>query len=601
MRGRYHSRISSVIAGVALLTVVSVVEAVTARMELDPDLIRMGESAQLRIVLDGVEQARQPELPNISGLRISGPSVERSFSMQTVNGRMEQQRTLSFRYSIIPLRPGDYEIGPIEFEHEGQRFNIEARHLKVVMPGDATGEGESIDIDEMLFARLSVSRDPVFVSETFTLILAVYSRDINLGRDLSLSNMPESGLQTQQWQEMSATREMVGRHVYDVRRYRTEVRPMTSGTIRLEPRLRVNILVPRSRQQQSFFGGVFSNMEAHPHDLIPEPLDITVRSLPEEGRPEDFTGGVGRFSFDVRVHPTDVEPGDPITITMRIEGDGNMHAVGAPSIEESDLFRVYPPRIILNEVDRGGSRGRKIYEQVIIPRTSESYEVPALTFSYFDPEQAVYRSIVRGPYTLNLAEVAADTGRRVRASPSDATHVGTRIIGEDIAYLMPAPSHWRHRDDTHWYQGFVFWGIQVFPVIALIGLSLWSARQRALSVDVAKARRYRAPRAARAGLKKAEQAMRGGDEAQFFEGLWETLASYFGDYLNWPIGAITSDAVHGAMQERGLPTDDLNRLHRLFGACDQRRFAQVKVDQGEMQELLFTMRTLLKACEKVSS
>ncbi len=574
------------------------------RMELTPNVVRMGESADLRIVFENLDRAPAPELPPISGLRLSGPGVERSFSMQTVNGRMEQTQQIAYRFTVIPLQPGDYTIGPYTYEHNGQTYELPAQTLRVVLPSGETGRpDEARQLSDLVFARLSVTRDHVYVNEPFTLTISIYSRDVNVGRDMSLMNMPDTGIQLQPWQELRSVREVVRGDVYDVRRYQALVRPLTSGTLTFDPDLRIQLLVPRAQRRHSrwddaFFGGGFSNMEAHPLELDVEPVTVTVRSLPMEGRPEGFTGGVGRFSFDVHVHPREnIQPGDPISLTMRIEGEGNMDTVGPPALEDSDLFRVYPPRVTQSEVDRSGTRGRKTYEQVIIPRTGESGEVPALVFSYFDPDAETFRSITRGPTVLDLAEAAVTEGRRVRAD--DVGDRRTRIIGEDIAYLKPPPVRWARIDDPLPLTGVWFWGLHAVPLILTVVVFGWARHQRRLESDHALARRYRAPKRARAGLREAERAIQADDDQAFFDGLWRALSGYFGDRLNWSSGAIAGDEVVAAFRTQGLEPTHLDQIQRVFDACDQRRFAGAQVSVDEMRQLLQDTRTLLKACERV--
>lgn len=573
------------------------------RVELQPEAIRMGESAQLRVIVEGAERADPPTLPDVRGLRITGPGTETSHQMTMVNGRMEQRRTLAFRYSIIPLQPGEYSIGPITVTREGQTVELPEQTLRVVMPSGDTGR-EDAEITDYVFATLQASREQVFVNESLTLTLSIYSREVNLGRDMSLMNMPESGLQLGGWQERASGREVIRDDVFDVRRFQAQVRPFTSGTIEFAPELRVQILVQRARRQRGFFddpffSGVFSNTEAHPFELQIDPVIVAVRPLPEEGRPDDFTGGVGQFQFETHVHPTELQPGDPLTVTIRIEGEGNMDTVGPPSIPDSEWFRVHPPRVIQSDLDRGGNRGRKVYEQVVIPRTAESRELPALSFSYFDPQAAEFRTITRGPYSLSLLEVDETPARRVRG---DATAAGaTRIIGEDIAYLHSAPRRWQRIDQRPWYQARWFLGAQAIPPLLVLGMFLRMRRQKALSADVARMRRDRAPRSARAGLAQAEKGLRKQDTAVFFEGFWKALSSYFGDRLNLSSGAVTSDAVIENMRQQGLAVESLKELERIFAACDQRRFANVEISTDQMSELMVAAKKLLKQCEKVKA
>src|SRR5262249_56847351 len=87
-----------------------------------------------------------------------------------------------------------------------------------------------------------------------------------------------------------------------------------------------------------FYGGP----PRQPVELTSQPLVLDVLPLPEQGKPADFSGAVGRFSLDVRGAPLDVTAGDPVTMTYTLRGDGDLSSVAPPAIAGSDTLRVYP-------------------------------------------------------------------------------------------------------------------------------------------------------------------------------------------------------------------------------------------------------------------
>ncbi len=575
-----------------------------ARMELDPQVVRVGEAAELRIVVEGVRRGVEPQLPPIPGLRITGPHTESSMQLSWVDGRREQAQSITYRYRVLPAEAGEFTIGPITYQAGGQTVELAAQTLQVVGRENPTGERRDVTLDDLVFARLTVSRDEVYVNQDFTLEFAIYSRDINLGRDISLQEMPESGLQIQPYQELQRMREVVDGEIYDVRRYRTTVRPLTAGTVRFAPQLRVQILVPRDRPRRGFFDdpffrGAFADTEAHPHTLSVETVEVAVRSLPTEARPANFTGGVGRFEFDVNVHPRTVQVGDPLTVTMRLAGEGNIDTIGAPAVEDSDHFRVFAPRVAHTDIERGGRRGRKTFEQVVIPRTMVATTIPALTLYYFDPEAETFRAVTRGPFTLELEasdEVAPRTVRGV-----DRVDGVPRVVGQDIAYLQSTPVRWRRLDEPRWYRQPWFWALQGLPPLALLAVYVAARRRRALQADPAKARRYRAPRAARPGLRQAAGGLSRKDTEAFYSGLWQGLSAYFGDRLNLPPGAVTLDVVQAELRQAGADDAALSAIQHCFEACEQWRFARsAAAEPARMRTLLKECRSALRTCERIS-
>ncbi len=573
-------------------------------MALRPEAIRLGESAHLVVSVEGVDHGPAPEVPAIQGVRIGGPSVEQSVSMSLINGRMQRQRTVNYRYSLVPLQPGDYRIGPVVYTYQNKTVTVPAQTLRVV--GDAGQGREAQSIEDMVFAKMTVSKERVFIHESFLLTLALYSRDVNLGRNISLMNMPDSGIQSQPFEELPATREVVRDDVYHVRRYQTRIRPLTAGTLRFEPTLRVQVLVPRQPQRRgsafddAFFQGFFSTTEAHPFDLRPDPLDVVVRSLPDTNRPASFTGGVGKFQFHAQVQETVVRPGDPVTLTLRIEGEGNLDSAGVPAVAESERFRVYPPRTTHSDIDATGYRGWKHFEQVVIPRTPESSEIPPLEFSFFNPDTGRYQTITRGPLKLNLQAADEMAQRMVRADDAAADR-SARIVGEDIRYLKAAPVRWNHTGGIPWFATRTFWGAQIVPLMAGLVIMLLGRHRGKLNADAALARRYRAPRRARRGLHRAQTAAKHNDVDGFYNALWTALSGYFGDRLNLASGDITAGNLIAAMRRQGLDETNLKRLERIVAACEQYRFGRVVAPPAAMHALPVECKQLFKACERLSS
>ena len=78
--------------------------------------------------------------------------------------------------------------------------------------------------------------------------------------------------------------------------------PQKTGSITLEP-LNLNVLLTAPTGQRDFFGSlVYESME---RKVSSGSIVINVKPLPEQGKPDNFSGAVGDFSFAVNLsHPT---------------------------------------------------------------------------------------------------------------------------------------------------------------------------------------------------------------------------------------------------------------------------------------------------------
>ncbi|MEN8150367.1 MAG: BatD family protein [Planctomycetota bacterium] len=119
---------------------------------------------------------------------------------------------------------------------------------------------------------------------------------------------------------------------------------------------------------------------------------VNVRALPEDGRPAGFFGAVGRFIVLATVEPGAVAVGDEFTLTLRIEGAGNLERFDTPTISP-DGFHV------LGRIDDRASPTRTIRYDLSATRGGlEAF--PSLPFHFFDPETGQYVTGATAPITL---------------------------------------------------------------------------------------------------------------------------------------------------------------------------------------------------------
>src|ERR1700679_2660026 len=99
----------------------------------------------------------------------------------------------------------------------------------------------------------------------------------------------------------------------------------------------------------------------------PKAVELTVKPLPVAGRPADFAGAVGNFELSADGSPKRVKMGDPVTMKIKVSGQGNFDRVTAPVLKEPDGWRSYPPSNTFQGDDDIATRGTKIFEMAVIP------------------------------------------------------------------------------------------------------------------------------------------------------------------------------------------------------------------------------------------
>src|SRR5215471_12174494 len=154
----------------------------------------------------------------------------------------------------------------------------------------------------------------------------------------------------------------------------------------------------------SFFDDFFSNATQKPLTLHTNGAAVKIKPLPTQGRPSDFSGAVGQFDMSSEASAKNGTTGDPLTLKIRIEGRGNFDRVMTSGLTNSSDWKTYKPNGKFAANDSAGIEGEKTFEQSIVPTRAGAQEIPALNFSYFDPEAQRYVTKNAAPIGIDVAQ-----------------------------------------------------------------------------------------------------------------------------------------------------------------------------------------------------
>jgi len=227
-------------------------------------------------------------------------------------------------------------------------------------------------------AELKFERTELYVREQVPVVLEIRASGDPIGKNMRLKSLPDPKvLGIGRLQELRGQRRIEGGRAVDVRQFRGQAQGLAPGQVRVAPVLTV----------ESFMWG-------RQYDVPIKPVTLTVRDLPGDGRPDGFSGAVGRFTLDARVAPDEIVLGDLVTLTMTVSGDGDLTGVLPPAPVSLGLLKAYEPRLV------SAKEGTLTYEQVLIPQATNALAVPPVVFSYFDPVEGTYRTLSKGPFPL---------------------------------------------------------------------------------------------------------------------------------------------------------------------------------------------------------
>ncbi len=507
-----------VIAAVLLCPVRVRAQAVEFEATVDRTVIPLDGQLTYTLTVRGARDA-QPALPDIDGFEVLGRSESTHFSL--VNNLTQVIKSVG--HTLIPLRVGEFTIPAAKLVSGGKTYYSKPISVKVV--GDKTAvpaqppagklqpkagkpqpqppsqppAPEEAPSAPRLFVQTRVDKQEAYINEQITLTFQLFRNRIQID-GLNYTPPPtvrfiEEGLGAQREYQ-----KVVGGSLYDVIELSKAVFPISSGELTIGPaELKGNILVPTQRRRRGFFDDFFmGSYERKPFSLTSKPITLKVKPLPEEGRPDGFRGGVGSFRLEISAQPLTVKVGEPITVTTKISGAGNLDSVSPPAIRIGDRFKTYVPEVATKRsVSAGKIGGEKVFKQVIVPLEAGKSEVPAVSFSYFDPEAGKYRTAKKAPIPITVeAAPAEDNLALVEALGSAGSKERIRLLQKDILYIKDSPGNLR-RAGRPFYRNPLYRAGHLAALVLLLAVWVVQARRERLRSDVTYARRVGASRAVR--------------------------------------------------------------------------------------------------------
>jgi tetratricopeptide (TPR) repeat protein len=551
---------------------------VSVRASLAPLRAQVGESLALSIDFSGAQDAAPPTLPPIPGFELSyrGPSTQVSI----MNGQMNA--SVQHRYALLAMQPGRFTVGPFSAEYKGTQYQTASFNVEVVpaAQGSQAQAGGDPGGQRALRLNLSVPRSEVYLNERLPIDINLYVGPVRAG-DVQYPIFTADGFSIDKFTEPTQHQESIDGQTVQVLHFQTTLMPLRSGALSIGPAALTLSVYDRRRGGGGFFDDSFF-ADRHPVTLRSDPVVLNVLPLPEEGKPPSFSGAVGSFTLDVSAAPVELNAGDPVTLTMTVRGQGHLPDTAAPALSTTRGFRTYETHATKSEGDS------KSFEQVLIPTDPRVAAVPAVRFSFFDPEKRRYEVLdsqavgltVRPPQQPQHAEIVSSGARPPK--PEE--------LGRDIVYIKDDPGTLSPRRSG---LPVAAWPALPLPLL-LFGAATWYDRQRTrLTGDLRYARFTRAGRMARESLAKAEQALLRQDRAAFYDAIFRTLQDYLAAKLDLPPGGIDANAA----ASRGLPDDVVQAIRQLLDSCEQARFAPVG-EAADLQATLAAAQGVVKRLER---
>lgn len=406
---------------------------------VSPEVIYKNEYATLRLTVTNGTDIRNITPPSLKDVDvISGPNQETG--MSNVNGNVTQYFT--YNYIIKPTRAGKFVFTGATANVNGIIYKAAATNLQVRNTNNNNGaqggssggydpfnepdqttvygdnilkKGENIaeKISKNMHVKLITSKTSCFVGEPIVATYKLYTRIRSEGK---VTKNPSfngfSVIDLQQADIADYSKETLDGREYNVFIIRkAQLYPLQSGPVELETAVlenKVELIKENAGRNVDVFGG----FRIDPADLVVEnvsisskPVTINVKPLPEAGKPVSFNGAVGKFNFKALLEKTTFSTDEAGKLLLIIEGSGNLLLITAPDMVWPQQMEAFDAIVKddLMQMDVPVS-GQKTIEVPFTVTAAGRYELPAISFSYFDPEAATYKTITSNPIAFIVSQ-----------------------------------------------------------------------------------------------------------------------------------------------------------------------------------------------------
>jgi hypothetical protein len=517
-------------------------EVITAAV--DRNDVTTDEMILLTVAVNGVNA--RPELPVLNGFNVVGSSQSTQISL--INGDLSVQGV--YQFQLQPTQTGVLTIDPITVELNGQNFSTPPIQVQVSQGQGAAASAQGQTAEpapapttlngQDLYVEAAVDNDKPYQGEQVTYTFRLYQA-VNLRGQPSYQPADFNGL----WNDVEPTQqsyqvEVAGR-TYLVTELNHILFPTVAGELVIEP---TTLIIP---------GGLWQADTT----LQTQPVVLNVQPLPA-GAPLSFRGAVGKFGLNATVDKQETKVGEPVTLKLEISGQGNIGSMGDPAWTEDRNWRAFDNEgSTYTEVVNGRLRGSKSYERLLSPTTGGQLTLPAVEYSYFDPETATYETLTSEPVLVNVSGTAVSY---TPEQPANETPIenGLRPI-KAVTSLKDA--------GTLLVKTPLYWLLWLLPLALVIGQVAHQKHQAHLLATAGERRRSQASKKAEKALKQA------GKQDDPFAEIGRILIIYLEEKLNTPVRGMTRDGRTALLHEHGVSDRTIANVEICLARAEAGRFA----------------------------
>ncbi|MEZ4874429.1 MAG: BatD family protein [Flavobacteriaceae bacterium] len=539
---------------------------------------KLGINERLRVDFEMNEDGDNFTPPSFDGFRVVG-GPNQAISNSWINGKRSYSKTYS--YFLAPQAQGNFTIGQASIEVKGQIYKSPPISVQITAAVDIPKDGNNADYlaSENVHLVAEVSNANPYLNEAITVVYKLYvSNEVSITSNWREIDTPKyADFWSQNIDNQGNFKIYEGK--YDGEDYRyvilrtTVLYPQKTGELNIEP-LTLDVPIDVRSNRRDLFGRYLMNRVNK--TISAGKRTITVKPLPQAGKPDDFGGAVGNFDFKVAANKTKLDANESLELKVTVSGNGNLKLFNLPSVTFPNALEVYEPTRNDNiKTQTSGMTGSVSENYTVVPQFKGNYPIRPITFSYFDPKTETYK-------TLSSQEILVEVENGPVTASQD-TNSGNQkqavTLSADQFKYIKLNANLEPVEKKNFFASTLFWSLMGAPLFAIPLFILIGRKRRERLNDVEGNRLRRVNMLAKKYLSEAKKNL--GNKDTFYESLERALHNYLKAKLTIETSEMSKDRISSLLMERKVGGDTVSEFIGLLKSCEFARYAGASA--GSMQ------------------
>jgi hypothetical protein len=499
---------------------------------------------------------------------VGGPS--QSINNSWINGVRSFSK--SYSYFLAPKKRGEFTIGQATIEIDGKTYKTLPVKITVTAAIDKPKDPNDPNYiaSEKIHLVAEISNGNPYLNEAITVVYKLYVaqntgvrnwREIDSPRynDFWSQNIDVKGIDIKQ-----------GTYNGEDYRYvvlrKTVLYPQKTGKLTIEP-LSLDITVEVPSNRRDVFGRSF--MSTVNRTVASRNRVINVKPLPENGKPENFSGAVGSFDFKVTTNKESLKATEALELKVSVSGKGNLKLFRLPKPTLPSALEVYEPEHSEKVNTRtSGMQGTISDSYTVVPNFQGSYPIPKVSFSYFDLKTKQYKTLTSERLIIEVNEGPQSAGS-TNNTPGDLTE---NIIPANLNSFSSFKTSTKFQPiiSEPFFNSNLFWFLLLGPFLLIPFIMFVVKRRTTRALDVTGNKIRKTNRLARKYLSDAKKSL--GQKEQFYNALERVLHNYLKSKLRLETSEFNKEKIEELLGNKNINSATLEGFISLLTSCELARY-----------------------------